>query len=498
MSIITILSKNHTCAVELPDGALLSEAITRAGCDFPLPCAGNHTCGKCRVTVRGAVSTPDAHELAHLSDADRAAGIRLACSCRAEGDCTVELHTDEHARILTWAEALPVVCTQTGCGLAVDIGTTTVVMRLYDRSTGTVLAERAEENRQRRFGADVISRISACAEVGLSTVQAAICDQLEELAAQCMAESGVSEITESVVTGNSTMLHLFEGLDPASLAVSPFKVQSDFGRISTRTLAGAPVYLPRCTGAYVGADITCAILASGMADQSNTSLLADIGTNGEMALMHNGELVCCSTAAGPAFEGAGLSCGMPAADGAIRTVSCDAEDNVTFEVIGGGEPTGICGSGVLDALAVMLKLEELEDSGFLEEDFMLTDRVGISTKDVRQLQLAKAAVCAGILTLSEERGVELADIDTLYIAGGFGSSMNPQSAGAIGLIPPVLADRVHFLGNAALAGAAMLLLQPELRDRAFDLSKNATELALSTSETFMDYYVECMMFGEEE
>ena len=146
----------------------------------------------------------------------------------------------------------------------------------------------------------------------------------------------------------------------------------------------------------------------------------------------------------------------------------------------------------------MLKLEELEDSGFLEEDFMLTDKVGISAKDVRQIQLAKAAVCAGILTLSEECDVELSDIDTLYIAGGFGSSMNPQSAGAIGLIPPVLADRVHFLGNAALAGAAMLLLQPDLRDRAFDLSKNATELALSTSETFMDYYVECMMFGEEE
>lgn len=498
MSTITIISGSETRTVSLAPGALLSDAIRQAGCDFPLPCAGNHTCGKCRVRVRGAVQAPDAHELSCLSEADRADGIRLACSCRIEGDCAVELLVKEHARILTWAKTRPVECRRTGHGFAADIGTTTVVVRLYELSSGTVLAERAEENRQRRFGADVISRISACSEVGLETVQEAVCSQLEQMAAQCMSEAGVSNITESVITGNSTMLHLFEGLDPASLAVSPFRVQSDFGRTSTRTLAGAPVYLPRCTGAYVGADITCAILASGMTQGDATALLADIGTNGEMALLHGGELICCSTAAGPAFEGAGLSCGMPAADGAVRTVSCDEDGSVTFEVIGGGEPTGICGSGVLDALSIMLRLGELEDSGFLEEDFMLTDRVGITAKDVRQIQLAKAAVCAGILTLSEECDVELDDIRTLYIAGGFGSSMDPQSAGAIGLIPPSLAGRVQFLGNAALAGAAMLLLQPELRQQAFDLSKNATELALSTSETFMDYYVECMMFGEED
>lgn len=497
MNRITILLQQKKHTIFMPSGTLLSDAIRQAGCDFPLPCSGNHTCGKCRVTVHGAVSQPDAHEYAHLSAADLSSGIRLACSCRIEGDCTIELHTNEHTRILTWSESTPVTCTQSGHGLAVDIGTTTIAVRLYNLTSGTILAECSEENRQRRFGADVISRIAACAEVGVSTLQSTVCEQLEQMAVHCMEQAGVTALTESVVTGNSTMLHLFEGWNPASLAVAPFTVQSEFGRISTQTLAGAPVYLPRCTGAYVGADITCAILASGMTDENNTTLLADIGTNGEMALLHHGNLICCATAAGPAFEGAGLSHGMPAADGAIHSVSCDESGNISFQVIGDGAPVGICGSGVLDTLAVMRKLDILEDSGFLEEDFMLTEQVGISTRDVRQIQLAKAAICAGILTLCEEYSVALDEIDTLYIAGGFGSSMNPQSTAAIGLIPPILADRVHFSGNAALAGASMLLLEPELRAHAVALSQKATELSLSTSETFMDAYVECMMFGEE-
>ncbi len=494
MNTMTIYSASGIKTVPIAPDTLLSDVLHHEEPSFAMPCAGNHTCGKCRVRVEGAVSAPSAAECKLLSKQDLASGIRLACFCHAQGDVSIYLYEEGAAKIIAWNKTAPFDHTETGYGIAVDIGTTTVAVQLFDRASGTVLAERLAENRQRGYGADVISRIEACKSDGLDTLSDLIANQLEEMSAECLKEADIDTVDEAVVTGNSTMLHLYEGLDPASLAVVPFDVQSYFGCMSRRTLAGAPVYLPRCIGAYVGADIICAILASGMTHQDGVQLLADIGTNGEMALLHKGRLLCCSTAAGPAFEGAGLSQGMPAAAGAIRAVHME-NGQVCYETVQDKPAIGVCGSGILDALRLMLENETIDDSGYLDEDYEIGNSgVTIIQKDVRQIQLAKSAICAGVITLLEEEGIEAADVTRFCIAGGFGSSMDYDSACAIGLFPAALRDKTEFIGNGALGGAAMLLMNHSLREYSENLAKNATELSLSASAAFMDYYVDCMSF----
>ena len=490
---MTVLNGNQTLCVPVQPGQPLGDALHRHIPAFAMPCAGNHTCGKCRIRVDGPVSPMTETERQLLGEPVDTS-IRLACFCCPEGDVTVALPTTGEAKILSWYRTPQITADRSGYGFAVDIGTTTVAMQLIHRPSGRIVAEQLEENTQRGFGADVISRIEACRDGGLTVLSDRIAEQLESMAAQCLAKSGVLEVEESVVTGNSTMLHIYEGLNPASLAVSPFAVQSYFGGFSRRTLAGKPVYLPRCIGAYVGADICCALLAAGHTSDT-TQLLADIGTNGEIALLQNGALICCSTAAGPAFEGAGLSKGMAAGDGAICAVA--REDRATrYETVGCKPAAGVCGSGILDALAVMLASEAMDDTGYIEdEEWPIGDSgISVTQRDVRQIQLAKSAICAGILTLLEHQRLRAADIDRFIIAGGFGSSMNLDSAAAIGLFPAALRQKTAFIGNGALGGAVMLLRRHALREESVRMASEATELSLSASPPFMDHYIDCMTF----
>lgn len=421
MPTITILTANREIHTQAPIGTRLSAVLQSELPSFALPCAGNHTCGKCRVQVSGQVSKPDAHELAFLSADDRTNGIRLACSCRISGDVTVTVHTAGPSKILAWNEIPTFTRTETGYGIAVDIGTTTVAMQLFDRASGTVLAEQLAENAQRSHGADVISRIEACKTAGSDTLSTLIRDQLEQMAQRCLTEAGISHIDEAVVTGNSTMLYLYEGIDPSALAVVPFTMSTFFGSTSRHTLAGAPVYLPRCIGAYVGADITCSILASNMLHEDGVQLITD-----------------------------------------IRTVEL-SDNQVTYTTVGDRPAVGSCGSGILDALRVMLEQENIDDTGYLEtedeESYIIGDStVAITQKDVRQIQLAKSAICAGLLTLMQESRITADEVARFHVAGGFGSSINYDSATAIGLFPAALTRKTHFIGNGALDGAAMLLL----------------------------------------
>ena len=511
MAAVTIWVGETRKCVEAAPGALLGEVLIDAGAAPAMPCGGNGTCGKCRVRAEGALSAPDAHERELLAGTE---GVRLACRAAVEGDCTV--YTDAHRiETLSWAR-MPVVRPDgEGCGLAVDIGTTTVAVRLYDLASGEPLAEALEGNRQAPFGADVISRIGRADEGDADALAEAIRGELAELAASCMAQAGREAPSRAVVTGNTTMLHFYEGLDASGIACAPFTAASLFGAESAVPLAGAPTYLPPCIGAYVGADITCALLACEMsAHPERVALLADIGTNGEIALMKDGKLYCCSTAAGPAFEGAGLHQGMRAARGAVTGVSLGEDGAVSVRVLGGGEAVGLCGSGALDAVSVMLRLGVMDGSGLIDWDFegpgevvdfggqpawkLPGAEVLVTQKDVRQLQLAKSAICAGMRTLLQHTGVPVESVHTLYLAGGFGHSMNAESAAQIGLIPPELLHKVEVVGNGALAGAAMMLLDSRLRDEAARVQALAEELSLSSSETFMELYVDGMLFAEEE
>ena len=256
------------------------------------------------------------------------------------------------------------------------------------------------------------------------------------------------------------------------------------------------VYLPPCISAFVGADTTCAILATELTEKNEPAMLADIGTNGEMALWSNETLTVCSTAAGPAFEGVGISMGMRGANGAIDRVTVK-DGSLHAHVIGDVEPRGICGSGLIDAVACMLDQEILDESGFLEDEpFEIKAPVTLTQKDIRMLQLAKSAISAGLLTLIQNEHLTPTDISALYIAGGFGNYLNMQSAGRIGLLPHEMIDRTKSVGNAALSGAVMLLLDRRMRDDAQLLVKNSCAVDLSANPIFIDAYTEGMLFDE--
>lgn len=489
----------------------LHELLLEAGVHLQMPCAGNHTCGKCKVRCSGALSPLTAEESAFLTPGEISGGVRLACFTKVLGDVTVTI-SEETASTLSAVSLPKHALGRRGWGLAVDIGTTTVAAQLYGLETGTLRGEALGANQQDRFGADVISRIEFSNRQGGELLQESLHTQLEEMAASCMEQAGIAKLDAAVVTGNTTMLHFWEGLDPRGIAVAPFTPMSLFGTHGTQTLAGVAPYLPPCLGSYIGADITCAILSSGlMGHRDETSLLIDLGTNGEIALFHQGRLYCASTAMGPAFEGAGLSCGMQAAPGAVSVITQEDDGSVSAAVIGGGEAMGICGSGVLDAVAVMLEQGVLDESGLLcESSPNVTSwngqfawqipgtSVRLTQKDIRQVQLAKAALCAGIQTLLKTASLEPEQVDRLYIAGGFGHYMNLSSASRIGLFPPCLAPKARVLGNAALAGAVTLLLDPAFLESLADIQRCAEEIPLSGNSIFSDSYIDNITFESEE
>lgn len=470
------------------------------------PCGGHGRCGKCKVKARGALSPLTDAEKTLLSAEELADGIRLACLTRAIGDCEIETReTAGGERIVTEGElpTFEIKPTFEQYGVAIDVGTTTLAARLYDRA-GHLLAEISRLNPQQAWGADVISRIEAAladkARELSHAIRSALNDMIEELTDAANIPAG--EIDGVVITGNTVMLSLLTGESVEPFSHAPFDVKRLFGEsVSADSLelshlqANTQVYFPPCISAFVGADTTCAILATSLC-QSDTAMLADIGTNGEIAMWHNGKLAVCSTAAGPAFEGVGISMGMRGAEGAIDRVSVQ-DGQLQVHVIGSGTPVGICGSGLVDAVACMLDLEILDESGYLEEDkFLIQAPVCLKPKDIRMLQLAKSAICAGLTTLIQRMKSDFSDISTLCIAGGFGNYLNRESAAKIGLIPRSLTEKTRAVGNAALGGAVMLLLNQGAREEAEALAKNAAPVDLSVDPVFSEQYMSGMMLDE--
>ena len=494
----TVTIENQRYLVER--GTLLSDVIGPHH-SLELPCAGQGKCGKCRVTAAGQLSAVSKIEEKFLSAQELKQGIRLACCTRVEGDCEVILPQ----------QGKNVICTDgqmpqfekkpffQNFGAAIDIGTTTLAARIYSKDG--LLGQVSGKNPQGRYGADVISRIGQALEgkgreIALC-IRNAIAELLEELAKQ--ADICVEEIDFLVITGNTAMLYLLTATDPDCLSHAPFTANQLFGEIRSGKDLGLPctqakVYLPRCMSAFVGADLTTALLASGLWNSAKTSLLVDIGTNGEMILCHEGHFYCCSTAAGPAFEGAGLSMGMAGKEGAVDHVAV-IEGRLVPHVLGNGEPRGLCGSGIVDALAAFLETEILDESGLLEEEpAVVAGEVAVTQKDVRMVQLAKSAICAGIRTLVKSRGLSLKQIETLSVAGGFGSYLNLENAGKIGLIPSELVKESEVLGNAALMGAAMILLNSDFAEQSYQMACRAETIDLTVSPIFNEYYMEEMFF----
>ncbi len=470
------------------------------------PCGGHGKCGKCRVIAAGALSEYAAAELELLSEEERGAGMRLACLTRAVGDCEILALPDRQQTRIVGDGDLPEMEIKpafTGAGAALDIGTTTLAARLYDDS-GRLLAVASALNPQQRWGADVISRVEAALGGRDGELTGAIRRAVDGLLTELAEKTGIPSdgIGRAVITGNTVMLSLLAGESAEPFSHAPFAPKRLFGETVTAGELGlcalakeTPVFLPPCISAFIGADTVCAILASPLSDKE-PAMLADIGTNGEMALMHRGRLCVCSTAAGPAFEGVGISMGMRGAAGAIDRVAV-TDGRMMARVIGGGDPTGICGSGLVDAAACMLELGILDESGYLEEDeCVIREPVSLTAGDIRMLQLAKSAIGAGITVLMKQEGLTAQELSALYVAGGFGSYLNPESAAKIGLLPRALAAKTAAIGNAALVGASMILLNADRETTAAGIAGSAEVIELSSNPDFSEQFMAGMMLEE--
>ncbi len=480
-----------------------------------------------RVALRVPAATLEAQrdDCARVTAALAGAGVPTACwtlTARQHAPAALRLRDGRADAVLYGSRLLDVAAETPLTGLAVDIGTTTVVAYFYDLESGVQLCVQSGLNPQRAFGADVITRIAACAEPdGLDRLQQAVVGLLSRLISLFCADTGrpAASIYHVTVAANTTMLHLLAGIDPTNIAGAPFISATLFGfdlparEIGLPVCPDAPVSLLPSISSYVGADITAGLVQCGLDRCDDRVVYIDIGTNGEMAYCGGRDtpLLCCSTAAGPAFEGAHIRCGTGGVPGAISSVRLDNE-TVVFDTIGGLPPVGICGSGLIDAIAALLHIGAIDETGRLadedeldapfcdclndEGDFVFDSARGIllTQKDVREVQLAKAAICAGILTMLHTAGVSVGQVDRVVIAGGFGAHIDPDSACAIGLLPKEAAGKVEIVGNAAGFGAVSALLNAESLARMRALTAECRYIELSGDPFFQDAYVEQMMF----
>ena len=505
------------CETEGIPGETLLRRIGVAGVFLDAPCGGKGLCGKCLVCLR-----PDGEQI-------------LACCTKVDGNMDVYLPDDMEMKIAVSGTAADRVESERSTlsakkkklGVAIDIGTTTVVAHLTDIETGVRIATASGVNAQRTYGADVISRIQYCAENGPETLTKIIREQLTSLICETCNASGLNalDIVYISIAANTIMQHLAAGYSPAGMGVVPFKPVSLFGDEhpawdNLPTDKETKIFFAPAISSYVGGDITAGILASGLEDAPCPAIYLDIGTNGEVVMKTDDMFFCCATAAGPAFEGAGITMGMAAVSGAVNYVKWDR--GLQIEVIGDGAPRGICGSGLIDSLSVLLETGAVNESGrLLDSDKIkheVSQRIGkvngrnafwlvkadeingmgvnISATDIRQLQLAKSSIAAGIQTLLHHAGITERQVKSFIIAGGFGSFMNKFSAARIGLFPKSFLPVASTHGNTAGEGAALALCSETARTALEGIRKRCEYIELSTNKVFNEQFVEQMTFED--
>lgn len=486
---VTIRLEPLSIEVAAPFGASLASILADHGIEFP--CGGQGVCGGCGVRVLGG-------SLA-VSDADReiysaeqlAQGWRLACQARAETPLVLECG-QWHMDVLADTARLSGTSRQ-GLGIAIDLGTTTIAAQILDLASGTVLAVETELNPQTVFGSDVMSRIRAVLHGADLTTP--VRNALGRTVAR-LARGREDEIVEVVLVGNTVMHHLFSARSVEPLAHTPFASPHLGGqRFRPRDLGWmlpetCIVRFAPCLGGFVGSDILAGIIAAGITQGDQLAALIDLGTNGEIAIGNRHGVVCASTAAGPAFEAGAIRMGMRAGTGAISHVEL-RDGAVQASVIGGAEPRGICGSGIVDAVAAALRSGAILPSGKIVDAskvLPIAGPVALYQSDVRELQLAKGAIAAGFRLLLRHMRAECSDLRSIHLAGAFGNYMRIESAIGIGLIeaPQPL---VHAAGNTALRGAKMLLLADA--DPALPCIEHVN---LAAIPEFQDEFANCMAF----
>ena len=516
-----------TTTLDVAAGTNLLAAARTAGVYVDAPCNGSGACGKCRVEYRQTavlacqtvveddmeirLTTKAQRDVAVVSSG-RGDAVRLAPYLSKRYLPAEDKTLVQAGDVLLVAE--PGNTEAELYGLAVDIGTTTLVVSLVDLNSGAELAVGVALNPQCDYVQDVLSRIRfAAGEDGLRKLHEALIAELNRLTDQVAARAGVAtaSIYEAVFSGNTCMLHLALAVSPASLGKYPYTPAIRGGDSRPAADCGlavssvGQVYLPPVVSGYIGADITSGIIAAGLQRLAGTTLFIDIGTNGEMILARDGVLVAASTAAGPALEGMNISCGMRAASGAVERFRVAQSGEAQVGVIGGGVATGICGSGLVDIISELLRMGIIEPSGkfaagVLRDSrngkpvYAVSDAVYLTQKDIRQVQLAKAAIRAGVEALLTEQRLRAGEVERVFVAGSFGYHLDADNLIVLGLLPAAFRGKIEFLGNTSKYGAQAFLLDQSLRRTASDLVTAVTVVELANVQGFDKLFVKCMTF----
>jgi len=488
---VTVLMDGRETVIPAQTGETILEALARAGIAVSAPCGGLGRCRKCAVRATGELACEDSARL----DGQTV----LACRTRLTGDARVRVSESKAEILKTGVSAGEETDGETGLGVSVDVGTTTLAAYLVERSTGRVLASDARLNPQRPHGADVISRLSFAieSEENAALLQREILAAIDEMTRSMLERAGRAgeEIRCRALVGNTVMMHLLGGYPARPLAFAPFTPA--YTALHEKELGGVRTILGGCISGYVGADTLAAALACGLDERDENAMLIDIGTNGEIMLKKDGRCFACSCAAGPAFEGAHIACGTGAVAGAIDHARVE-NGEIVYTTIGGGEATGICGSGLIDLTAALLDRGDITPMGRMAGDVRLSERVYLARSDIREVQLAKAAIASGIRILAEQAGAALADIEKVYLAGGFGNFIGLDSACRIGLLPAELRAKIVPVGNAAGSGSVRLLVSEQARRRAEALRQATRCVELAATPDFNDVYTDELLFEDED
>jgi uncharacterized 2Fe-2S/4Fe-4S cluster protein (DUF4445 family) len=515
-------------------GTKITEAAALAGIIIDTPCGSEGTCGKCRIKIISPESEPTEADKSIFSASELAENWRLACQNAIFENTVVEVPREAvlgFEKIVIDSSILQTISpdaweyTGDRCfGVAVDVGTTTLAASLVNLKDGDEIATVGGINPQIGYGEDVVSRIKYAGlnQNNLIGLQKLIAGQINVMIGQLCRQGKVDRRTiyEITIAGNTVMEHLVCGIDPCQLGQLPFEPnwrggsELDASELKINIHPAGKVYMLPIVGGFIGGDIAAGMLAADILNQRQPLLLVDIGTNGEIVLVKDNKITAVSTAAGPAFEGAGISCGSRAIAGAIEEVKFT--DDCIYSVLSNTEPRSICGSGLIDIAAELLNAGIVNSSGkinlsakvppkiaerLITDDengqpaFVIADKVKITQKDIRQLQLAVGAIRAGINIMLKKAGLKAADLKRVLIAGGFGSFIRRNHAQRIGLLPGDIShEKISFVGNTSLAGAKLVLLSSQARKAAESLAAQSQHIQLSADKDFQDEFANAMIF----
>ncbi len=480
-------------------GGSLQNILFAEGVEFP--CGGRGRCKGCRVKILSGGLPITESDRRLLTAPELESGWRLACAANPTTNLAIEL-AQWDTPILSDDTVFSFV-PSAGLGIAVDLGTTTVVAQLLDLQNGHVLGVRTALNPQARHGADIMSRIEfALRSQGQPVLARLIREQIARIVHELLAESGRSEeeLQRVVLVGNTAMHHLFCGIDVTPLAGVPFESENPGlqtfhpEELGWKKTGHATIQFLPCLGGFVGSDVLAGAVACKIGEADRLDVLIDLGTNGEIVVGNREKMFCASTAAGPAFEGAKISMGMRAASGAISQVTL-ANGALQCRVIGDGPARGICGSGLVDAVAAGLQNGAIQPSGRLcGAAFPLLEQVHLTQNDIRELQLAKGAIAAGLRILLNRFGATANDVHAISLAGAFGNYISRQSAQRIGLLSfPI--EKIRPAGNTALLGAKLALFETSVADPAFEQMRARIEhVPLHEDLEFQETFIEEMRF----